>query len=1349
MNRKLNIYRLAIVLVILLYSVVFSQAHDPKINANDKNLPQWVKLMYSDNPIVWEVKDAFEEYYKTNLYVKNTYTQYYKRWLQNVKDYVQPDGTIKYPSPQKIAEKENLVKLSRKTSNLQKSSKMMYWDFIGPEEVFKLKDENPQGEQFQISWHANVYGIDIAPSNTNILYCGTESGGIYKTTDKGLNWKLVNENILSQRGIRGIKIHPTNPDIVYANIQGKIYKTTNGGLNWNPTGGHDFKDIDIWLHDIQINPEDPEIVYLASNNGFFRSTNGGDSWTKVLENVSWSVDIKPDDPNIIYVSVKDGSSSKFYKSTNKGESFSAKTEGWYNDVLEGHFIYGVRITVSNNDPNRVYALIGAEGEPLHGYVGVFMSTDAGETWTHPHGTIGPPYNFNTHPNLMANDGVNGFYQGLFDFAIIANPVNANQIIIGGTSWWASDDGAKTFRPIGGYVGGSWAHPDMQFLRAIGNELWIANDGGLNYSTDFMQNHVARNNGISGHEFWGFGSGWNQDVLVGGRYHDGNAAYYETYPHKKFLRMGGAEASTGYVNYKDGRKTYYSDIGGKILPETFDGNKEHFDVAKFPNESYFTLESSEVEFHPYCWNIFYLGNETGLWMTEDNGKSFTLVKDFDGPVRFFEICRSDPNVIYLLTKSNGWNSKLWKTTDGGKNWKLITNSPVNFTAKATITVSAENTEELWVANYWNGNNDVGKKVWKSEDGGQSWTNITTSKIDRYEICDIMHQYGTDGGIYLGTATGTVFYRNDKMNNWINVGNGLPISAKTLRLKPFYKKGKIRNGTTNYGIWESDLFEKSKPIAQIAVNKFISTEKVETFNFVSHSVQHEDGATWLWKFPGGEPSTSTLQNPSVTYSEPGLYPVTLIVSDINGTDTVEVKDLITMYNNSGPITTNETSLSLNNSNDYAVSGTGLELTTSNLTITAWIKRNGTQNDQAGIVYTGSEDKQTGLIITSENELRYNWKGQGSVFKTKHIIPNNEWVHVAMVVELNRVAIYLNGKPKYINAITNLIDAKNLLYIGSNPFIADGTFKGDIDEVCIYNRSLTYEEIRKGMYLEKDQSLDSTIIAYYKFNEDEGNAFDYAGNSFMKLNGNAVRTWTNIPVGIGSSDALIINNGGEKLFPKTGVKLVFPETGTYPNGQVVVSKVKKENIPDSLNIFGNYIWYIKNYSHNKEFSNLTEISFSGLDSVKDNKDNYSLYKNSINDLFTWEDNIALASSVTDSSIIFSDSLTLNSFGNFIIKDNSITSIDNHNSENIFNGYTLEQSFPNPFNPTTHIRFVLPIKSFVTIKIFDQIGREVRTLLSKNLSAGKHMVIFNANDLASGIYYYTMKAGNYSETKKMILLK
>ncbi len=107
-----------------------------------------------------------------------------------------------------------------------------------------------------------------------------------------------------------------------------------------------------------------------------------------------------------------------------------------------------------------------------------------------------------------------------------------------------------------------------------------------------------------------------------------------------------------------------------------------------------------------------------------------------------------------------------------------------------------------------------------------------------------------------------------------------------------------------------------------------------------------------------------------------------------------------------------------------------------------------------------------------------------------------------------------------------------------------------------------------------------------------------------------------------------------------------------------------------------------------------------------------------------------------------------NGVYGDNNLVSVQNYNNE-VPEGFSLEQNYPNPFNPSTNLEFGISDLGFVTLKIYDILGNEVATLVNENLSPGSYNVKWNATGYTSGIYFYKLEAGDFSETKRMILLK
>lgn len=1183
-----------LLLFLFFTATLHAQFTEPKYDASDATLPDWVRMMYAERSNLFQVEDAYRHYYSLHPFVKNTYTQYFKRWHRYAKEHLDEEGFVRTQSTEERELLQNEI-LARKNSPAQFSkSNTAGWRFIGPKETHS---DGPQ--QTKITWQANIYGLDQSLSNPDILFASGETGGLYKSTDHGMNWMLANANI-NTGSIRAISIHPFDPSIVYVGGSSKIYKTTNGGADWQGV----FSLGDMWAHDMVINPADPRIVIAATNKGLLRTSDGGSSWALVVQRECWTVRLKSDDPNVVYAVCDSSSTSLFLKSTDRGATFTVKTTGWYQPTSK-HSIYGVRIAVTPADPNRIYALIGADGD-IRGYVGVFVSYDAGESWRHPHGQIGPPYEMPAHPNLGAHDGKDGFYQGFYDFAIAASPRNADQIIVGGTSWWKSVDGAKTYQALGSYVGGlPWSHPDMQWLHARGDELWICSDGGINYSTDFAQSIEARMNGIAGSDFWGFDAGWNEDVLVGGRYHNGNTAYYERYPDGKFLRLGGGEAATGYVNPGENRRTYFSDIGGWILPDSMNGALRNFAVGKFPNESYYFAEFSEMAFDPRCFNIVYIGNGNKLLKSADGAASYEEIfasSDAGAMIEHIEIPRCNPNVIYASQRSNSlYDGKIWKTTNAGTSWNVCAAVPASSGSARrvmTMSVSATNEQELWIALLNGGANE---KVFRTTDGGATWLNMTTAMLKNLSISYIQMQYGTNSGVYIATLSGEVFYRNSTMNDWQSHSVNLPVGLTSRILRPFYKKGLLRSGS-NMGVWETELYEASKPVAQISVDKLTSACVRDTFYFEDHSVLHENGASWLWSFPGASyVSSVNARNPRVVYPDIGKYAVSLTVTNVNGSDTQRLNDFIEIAANECVIDTlADRALDLKPKDNAVETGTlgGLAGATG-FTFTAWIKPASMQQSFTQIV--SNWNSEAGFAFgfafigyTPNTNLIFSWKNVPYWLTTPFNLDTAKWSHVAITIEPTKAILYHNGNPwEYKGDFSNFNFASTPFTIGGGHPTQGGNFNGEIDEVKFYNRALTRNEVREKIHLIIPKNEDA-LVGYFQFNESDGNALDRTGVAHARIVGAAPRMHSTIPVATGSSERFTVDRAGTYDIASTGISLLFDTVGVaspkLPRGELVAYRLNAlpAGLPDSSLHFSDHYWIVRNFGLNPSINTLKSISF-----------------------------------------------------------------------------------------------------------------------------------------------------------------
>lgn len=867
--------RLFLLLLFLSPLWIFSQLPQKPSPATIAAAPAWAQAMYQTSPNVGVVDHLYKDWFRNNTFEKSYHTQYYKRWRRAIEAYIQADGSYQMPSLQELERTQNDY-LNAYNGHSRSGGD---WKVIGPMRVYGT-DGAPKAN------HSNIYSLCRSEANTNVFYAGSETGEVYRSSDGGNTWSNVSYDFATNQGVTAIATSPTDPDRVLAGTWSYLHSSTDGGQTWiqNSITGN-FKANEILFH-----PDNAQIIFLAGDDGLRRSSDGGATWVRLFNEKCHDIKTNVSQHGIIYLVKQSPTSAncEFLMSTDTGLTFVPQTNGWYTSTDPDRYDGGARIAVSNADPNRVYAyLIGEAKTGDSGFIGLFSSTDGGTTWTNPRGQVGGPYS-PTLPNLAVGTDTWNYHQGFYNSALMASQTNANEILLGGLNLWRSTDGGATFTVVSGYRPGPLnMHVDNQDFRAYGNEYWISTDGGMYRSTDFFNTQpVVRMDGINSSDYWGFGSGWNEDVLVGGLYHNGNSSWYENWPAGDFLNLGGGEAPTGYVNPADNRKVFFSDVGGRYLPNNIGDPVSNLPLGLSPNEAYWSASSSELEWHPNCYNIAWLGRENKLWRTNNGASSFQEVHTFgtdpDHDVTYIEISSSNPDVIYLTQQLTGSNGLLWKTTDGGASWNSLTTPGNTNKRKMLLSLDMEDENHLWLA-YPDGNN--GQKIYETIDGGQNWTNRSSSVLDGQSAHSIVLAQGTDNGVYL-CSQNTVYYRDDATGAWAMFNNNLPVKTWINAARPFYRDGKLRIATYGKGLWESEFHtQPSRPIARINVDYFNRECEGETFNFTDYSTLNHSGANWSWTFAGGTPATSNQLSPSVAFSGQGAHLVTLTVTDSSGQSSID--------------------------------------------------------------------------------------------------------------------------------------------------------------------------------------------------------------------------------------------------------------------------------------------------------------------------------------------------------------------------------------------------------------------------------------------------------------------------------
>ena len=1158
--------------------IIIGQKESPYIGSNLDTEVEWIRLMYT-HADVGQVMKSYKEYYSTHEFVKNEHTQFYKRWLKSITRGVSHDKRNNRPE--------------RTGAN-----RVQDWTSIGPFDW----DHHAAGRSYAPG-SAHIYTVEQSISSPNTLYAGAAESGVWKSTDRGSNWIPLTYTY-DVNTVYALEIAFNNPNIVYIALLQSIYKTTNGGTTWLPTGDAAFQALDIEVRDIKMDPTNSNIVLAATSNGLYRTINAGGTWTQIVSGDFQEIEFHPTNVNTIYASRVNGELTNFFRSLNNGVSFTQIGNGWPLPVVaNGEHQKRVELATSLDNPNAVYVHATGKANGGEGLYGFYKSLDQGVNWTFTccgSGPGGPP-SVPDNINIMgwADNGSDDGGQYYYDVAFAVSPTNSDSMFASGVNLWVSgNEGTSWTCPA------AWSHPhkpnyvhadihDINYY-AHTHEIWVACDGGIFYSNDNGANFTRKVNGISGTDFWGYGQGWWEgDIMLGGAYHNGTLLKENNVYINGWLCTDGGDGTFGFVN--PGRS---KNVHGWFDIKDLKSNRTIAPVTRGnpyePNGSYIVGDKSDILFHPNYYDTWWVGSGNIMYKTEDNGFTFTTLHNFGAKIGSMDHCFSNPNVIYAATFPGWWdNKKVYRSDNGGVSFVEITPPTALLVNElyvpfdvAVDPMNAQNVYLIRTPLYQNTNLN-GRIVFFSSNGGVSWSNITSTlpSVDPTNIC---YQFGTNNGIYVGTKKG-VWHRNANVN-WTNITSDLPVSTYSEKIVPYYRKGKIRNAT-NRSVWERNMVEASQPVAMPSVQKKTLYCTQDTAYFVDHSVVSENGGSWFWEFQGGSPATSTERNPRVVYECPGDFSVTLTVTDVNGSSSKTVAKIVSVLEDCKSLIDPAKALSIVPNNQF-VSVSDVNWTTNNFTITAWIKPNGTQAEYSGIFM--ADGTAAGLNFKTNNHLGYHWPGGQWWWDSNLTAPSGQWSHVALVVTPTTVKIYLNGIAASQNIALSAATI-NAFKLGSYQAWTSRNFNGLIDEVCIWNRALSQEEIREKRHLTLNVDTETQLLAYYKFNETGSTVIDYKSNLNGTINGSGTTVTSTAPLGKGFSDRLTINGNGTFSFPNSGLNMTIA-SGTHPSGEVVVSHILTNPnyiIPGKTTISRGY-YIFNNYGTNATFTGLSSISFNNLGTI-----------------------------------------------------------------------------------------------------------------------------------------------------------
>jgi len=651
-------------------------------------------------------------------------------------------------------------------------------------------------------------------------------------------------------------------------------KSTNGGLTWNSTGLSYVRNDWDRIYRLLLHPTDTNLVIISGTNGVWRSTDGGATFTqrttaepRDMEWRPWGTPGNLGGPAILY----GGTGSYFYRSVDTGATWQAVLPNSTNGLPASSSVGRIAIATTKDDPGRVYLLISNQND--ESYLGTYMSVDNGLTFSLQSST----------PNILdwTHDGSGNGGQSWYDLAIAASPTDADHIMIGGVNVWESSDAGTNWNQVGHWYGANghpYVHADIHDIVARTDQEWyVACDGGLFQTTNSGTSWNDVGSGLNINQFYRMDVAENDTTLAIGGFQD-NGSNIKKGPN--WREMAGGDGMHNHFDPENARFVYASYQNGGLIRSTDTGNS--FTGASngiWENGGWVTPWQVDPTNSKVVWAGF-----RNLWRSPDRGASWVRMDTLPYSNDLLNRVRvaNDGAHIYV---SRYW--QIFHSADTGHTWTNITSGLPNNLGINDIVVSANNPLHIYVVmSGYNG----GQKVFRSVNGGLTWSNISGG-LPNIAVNCIVHVTGTTpngsnavGELYLGTDVGVYHRDSGAVAAWTRFSDNLPITSVN-ELKVHYASARLYAATYGRGLWISELNEALVAVPPIALfgtptTTVCGSTGASVVQFLDSS--RNTPTSWYWEFPGGTPATSTLQNPTVTYSQPGNFTVRLKATNAAGYD-----------------------------------------------------------------------------------------------------------------------------------------------------------------------------------------------------------------------------------------------------------------------------------------------------------------------------------------------------------------------------------------------------------------------------------------------------------------------------------